>query len=102
MNTEHDPVVREILDVMRPPTTEQAAALKSLRFIDYVADRERGARAVDLVGIYPQSATFERQYRENLGAREADDNFSPSGERGRTTDRDEVKTYAERLHRGGR
>lgn len=72
------------------------------RFISYCARREKGATAAQLVADFPQAASFERMFRDNAMARQADDVFSPSGERGRTFDRDEVPSYGEILHGAGR
>lgn len=89
MNTEHDPILAEILGVVRPLTPSETARLKSVRFIDYVADRERGAKAADLLGIYPQAAAFEKMHIDNIQARIADDRIcQTTGERGRICDVD--------------
>lgn len=98
--------------------------IDTLRFINYKLARRNGMSAVRGAVQFPRGAEFEvmlteeieskartfgvtveearRQFFDlNAGARAADDVFSPSGERGRSFDRQEVPTYQERLY-GGR
>lgn len=76
--------------------------IRDLRYMNYREQRRNGARPAQLAAHYPRAEAFERQYQDELGARIADDVFSPSGERGRSFDREEPRSYSSRMHGDGR
>lgn len=58
--------------------------VRDLRFIAYASNRAQGMTAERAATIYPQAASFERMYQDNLGARIADDRIGQvTGTRGR-------------------